>query len=357
MHPPPAPVSMMRVRLMDASKAAYAPSWVDRLTDRVDALPFPAWAAYLGLLVVVALAGNLAVWLDGSLDFGQPDVYQLSLGFYVAIALGGIHYLDLAASQAWRTFRPVLQVDDETAAAMGYQLTTMPARTTLAWTLIGLAANAVFFVSLYGTEVSIERTPVTLIENGVVDAVALVLTVVLGYHTLRQLRLIDALHRQVERIDLLDIAPLHAFSRVSAATGILLLALVYVAVLTDPASSTNVGLVAGLGITVALAVACFVVPLYGMHTRIAAEKARRLEETNRRLDRVLAELDRRTDLMDLTEADAFNKHLASVIAQRQVVSAVPTWPWQAETLRGFVTAVALPVALWFLYRFLEGQLA
>ncbi len=136
-----------------------------------------------------------------------------------------------------------------------------------------------------------------------------------------------------------------------------LLAMVYVSGLTNPTSFTNVGLITGLGMTVALAVACFVVPLYGMHARIATEKARRLEEANRRLDRLLAELDRRTDLMDLAEADAFNKQLASVTTQRQVVSAVPTWPWQAETLRWFVTAIVLPVALWLIYRFLERQLA
>lgn len=340
------------VRLMSASEAGYAPSWVDRLIDRVEALPVPAWASYLSAAVLVGLIASLAVWIDGWVEFGRPDPYQLSLGFYIVIALGGIDYLDRAAGRAWRSFRPVLDVDDETAASFEYQLTTMPARTTLAWTLMGVVGHVIFFAS----ETSIRWTPVTLIVNGVLELASICLAIVLGYHTLRQLRLIDQLHGRVQQVDLFHLMPLHAFSRVSSATGIVLLAMVYVSFLTSPASMTTVALVTGWGITVALSIACFVVPLYGMHTRIAMEKAHRLEETDRRLKGLLAELDQRSDLLDHTDADALNKHLASVVAERQVLSAVPTWPWQAETLRGFVTAIVLPVVLWLVYWFLQRQL-
>ena len=342
---------------MKSSEASYAPSWVDRLMNGVDTLPVPAWVAYLGVFAVVALAGNLAAWIDGSVEFGQAHAYETSLGFYVAMPLVGMHYLDLAASRAWRTFRPALQVDDEAAAAIEHRLTTMPARATLGVTLLSVAPSVLLFVSFYGTETSIERTPVTLLANGVNDALALCLTFILGYHSLRQLRLIDQLHRRVETVDLLHLTPLHAFARVSSATGIVLIALIYVSVLTNPASLANVGLIVGLGLTVALAVACFLVPLYGMHTRIAAAKARRLDEIDRRLSLVMSELDRTADEADPAAAETLGKRLSSTITQRQVVQAVSTWPWQADTLRWFVTAIVAPLALWLTYRILEQQLA
>jgi hypothetical protein len=35
------------------------------------------------------------------------------------------------------------------------------------------------------------------------------------------------------------------------------------------------------------------------------------------------------------------------------VTRASTWPWAPETLRGFVTALVLPIALWLVYRFLD----
>ena len=51
------------------------------------------------------------------------------------------------------------------------------------------------------------------------------------------------------------------------------------------------------------------------------------------------------DARELARADGLNKTLASLLVQREILAKLPTWPWSTTTLRGFVTAILLPMAL------------
>jgi hypothetical protein len=101
------------------------------------------------------------------------------------------------------------------------------------------------------------------------------------------------------------------------------------------------------------AVACFVLPLRGMHRRLAAEKDRALAEVASRFETVFARLHERVDQEVLTDADKFNLQITSLSAEREVLARVSTWPWEPATLTGFLTTLVLPVFLWVIQRVLE----
>ena len=349
---------------MNTPTALHPPSWVDRLIDRIDALPGPAWVPYAVVFIAAAVVTNAAAWADGALPLGTFSPYLNSLPIYLVGNYVAIHYLDAAASRAWASFRPALQIAEDEADRVAYALTTMPAGPTSGWTFLGIAVAVAYLAGQYGAPLDPAGEPLDLaggpLTLGVITVFGLVSFAGFGafiYHTLHQLRLIGRLHGYVERIDLLDQDPLHAFSGVTAMTGGILLAFVYVSLLTDPATLTNLALIVPFAFVVPLAVACFVVPLYGIKRRLVAEKSRRMTAVNRRLEEALADLDRRADARDLTEADAFNKHLSSLLAERDVIARNPTWPWAPETVRGFATALILPVVLWLIFRFLDLQLS
>jgi hypothetical protein len=48
------------------------------------------------------------------------------------------------------------------------------------------------------------------------------------------------------------------------------------------------------------------------------------------------------------QVDHLEKALSGLLRMREVVSKLSTWPWQPETLRGLVAAVALPIAVWLI---------
>jgi hypothetical protein len=102
-----------------------------------------------------------------------------------------------------------------------------------------------------------------------------------------------------------------------------------------------------------LAAAVFFLPLLGLHQVLMREKERWQAEANARLQAHIQELHRRIDASQLEDADAINKHMASLALERDILAKLPTWPWQPGTLNLILSAVLLPIVLWFLQQILE----
>jgi hypothetical protein len=102
-----------------------------------------------------------------------------------------------------------------------------------------------------------------------------------------------------------------------------------------------------------LAVAVFLLPLLGLHQLLLREKERLQAEASSRLQAHIQELHQRIDARQLEDADAINKHMASLALERDILAKLPTWPWQPGTLNLILSAVFLPIVLWFLQQVLE----
>lgn len=331
----------------------YEPSWIDRLTDFIARLPGPWWVVYAVALSILLIVTHAAAWADGTLTPGTLDLYLSSLAIYPVVPLVAIYYLDIKASAALDEMRPALSAGDD-LELLRYRITTMPPVAALIWSGIGLAFAFIYVA--FGLAIPVQQGgPAVRAVDMTIALVAFPLISVLFFHTVRQLRLIGDIQRQIPTIDLFQLRPLYAFSGVTSRSGLLILALAYVSAATDPSTFvlTNPTIFAFVVVATVLAIATFILPLLGTQHRIAKEKADALAEVNSDLKSVLSEVSRRARSGDLTDADAVNKHLASAIAQRDLVARIPTWPWEPTTLRGFVTAVVLPIALWLVFRVLE----
>lgn len=76
-------------------------------------------------------------------------------------------------------------------------------------------------------------------------------------------------------------------------------------------------------------------------------------EVGQRLEATIDAVHRAVDNGDLANADALNKTLATLMAERELVHRLPTWPWQPGTIGAVVSAIVLPIGLWFATRVLE----
>ena len=341
---------------MDAPAAPYAPSWYDRLQAWIERRTDLGWTFWVVAGVAVAVVSNILAWLAGHVQSGVLDPYINSGAAYLAITYGGMHYLDGAAARGWRAFRPAAELTDAEAERFAYELTTMPARPALMATGIGVVMALVYTVSQYGRPLDLDDQPVLFLLSIVVSTVGFVGTAGLYYHALHQLRVIGRAHRFVGSIDPLHLSPLNAFAGVTAATGVLLLALGYLFLPTNPLPLANPVNIATGVVSNVLAIACFVLPLLGIHDAIGAAKARRLAEVNGLLADRLRDLHDRATQRDLTDADQLDSQLTSLVTERRLVSDAPTWPWDSQTLRGFSAAIVIPIVLWLTYRLLEQAL-
>lgn len=342
---------------MQGAKSAvlqpYPPSWMDHLIAWVERLPLPVWLFYLIVWLGAIVLVNGAHWLDGSLPFGGLDWVQTASTFYGIFELALLHYLQRVARRALESFRPALGAREDEYPRLQYELTTIPARGAWLMTVLGFLLMVV----------AVESDPLTLTlrQAPSLSFFAYLLTgywgaalaPILFYQTVRQLSLVSEIHKLAPNIDLFQPAPLYAFSGLTVRVALAQLLVIYYSALTDPSTFTNPVWYGLLSVSGVVAAAFFVLPLYGMHERIRQEKAKLQAEANQRLRALIAALHQGIDRRELGDADALNKTIQSLNIEREVLDKIPTWPWQPNTIRGFLTALILPIVIWLITNFLE----
>jgi hypothetical protein len=257
-----------------------------------------------------------------------------------------MHYLDGQARSALVRFRPALSVTDAEFTRIEYELTTVPARGAWVAAAMAIPLGFLFILSSEPDPVSPEALPA--------EVIAVVLTVfnvasffVLAYHTVRQLRRVSQLHAAAQTINLLQPRPTYAFSRLTSRTAIGVAAFLYFDFLINPPTSgAALPYFTLAGAALVLMLAAFLLPLLGMHRRLAAEKARLETEVSQSLETAYQDLLAGVRSRDYASVGDLDKTLASLLRMREVVAKLSTWPWQPETLRGLVAAVGLPIAIW-----------
>ena len=345
---------------VDSSALPYSASLVDRFILWLERLPGQTWLAFAGLGLVSLVYGGVVIALL------ERDPATLALRFTAiammpVLSLALIRHLNQVAGQSLDRFRPLLDLDRAELEQLRYQLTVLPERPVVivfAFVIvftIGGAFNAPANFEIDGA--SPAASFLVVFHSCLVGACygALALQVV------RQLVLVGRVHRLANRVDLFDMGPLHAFSRLTSQASLGMLVLIGILALTTvrqltAASSNQLATAVAVSVyaTFAMAaVASFVLPLTGLHNRIAAEKERLQAGADARLASLLGALNDDATKMDLSRADGLNKLLGSVFQEREFLAKLPTWPWQAATLRGFVSALVLPVLVYVLARAAE----
>jgi hypothetical protein len=165
--------------------------------------------------------------------------------------------------------------------------------------------------------------------------------------------MVDLIHGLAEHVNLFRVKPFYAFSGLAARTGMSFLVLAYsiLAIRPDIVRDTPALQILIVGM-LPTAIACFVLPLRGMHVRLVAEKDRLLAEANGRYEMLLARLHARVDGEILTDAEKVSHQLSSVAAEREAIARLSTWPWEAATITGFLTTLVLPLLIWLAQRLL-----
>ena len=337
----------------------FAPSWLDRLLDWIEARPIPPWASYLLAAGGASLIMHLPRWLDGSLPPGSFEVNQLAASIYPIFFIAFIHYLNTTARRALANYRPLLDLDDREYASTEYMLSRMPRRLGALAILIGVLIGAASFFSdpaSWGVQPDFSiLSGGSLLVGALVGMIAAACWVI---QAIRQARTIDRIHALTKRLNLYRRDPVYSFSTLTlrAALGLLLgvYSYLFLSLSLGLAANPNAIDALAMGFGIALALAIFFLPLSRMHGRLAGEKRRLLLELDDRYTRLAERFNQQIDKGKFNELDAETRAIASLAAQREMLAKISTWPWRPETLRSLLSTVALPVVLYVGSR-LAGQ--
>jgi len=345
-------VAAARSRKTDGDNTVGHGSFVDRLIRRIASLPWGGWWVYPLILIASGTWATIVRWMTGVAPIGSVDPSVLTFLVFLPYSIALIHYLDLRAEQALAAFAPALGGSERDLAYWRQELTSLQPRAAAAAALGG-ALFGVFLLA--GTPPSIYL----LFSRDLVTTALLVgwlivpgfgATALLLYHTWHQLRAVRAIHAAAAGIDPFRPASLFAFSALTALTGIgYLLNVYYSAAINGEFTAATPALFLYVLLLVP-ALACFVLPLIGMHNRLIEAKAAILAESDTRIRAAKEELYRRVDATNLAGAGDVKDALEGLIIIRDQIVRLPTWPWSPQLLGGFVTALLLPIIIWFITR-------
>lgn len=326
----------------------YEPSWIDRFTESVEKLPTPGWAFYAGLGSALILCQMLFLWLEGGLPVAGVLLPVIIFNaFLIAFSLALMHLLDSQAVTALRSMRSTLEMTKPEFDKFHYMLSNMPSRGAL---IAGLATLAFLILTerLWIMPIrfaALKQLPIFAIVFHIVDKSPALLFGAFIYHTIRQLRLVNTVYSNYTRINLFNLGPLQAFSKLTASTAVGLVVGIYGWTLINPellADPISLGFTGALTI---LAVAVFVWPLFGAHRLIEMEKARMLHDIDLHFEAAFSQLNQRFRDDDYSAIERLNGTIASLEIQHRRIAAIPTWPWRPDTARFALTAIALPMIL------------
>jgi hypothetical protein len=333
----------------------YPPSFIDRFLAFVDRLPGPSWLALLVLFVLQSLAVHAMAWIDGWLaaPMLEPILFLFPLWLWLPLAI--IAYLNAISLEALSSFSPLLDLDEDGLERLKAEFTTMPARGVL---LSGVIWAGVYLILLYLTFDAVSSSLglglFLMLVISLEGLVAFSVGSAIYYHSLRQLRLVNRTVKMIKQVNLFQLDPVYAFSRVTSRAGISWMILLSFTLLLYPIQLTNVPILGILVLQLVLALAAFVLPLRLVNYHLVSEKRRLLAELNQRVERTLDRLHRCLDDNELGEMEQLSDAIANLNAEREILTKIPIWPWRAGTLTSFLSAIVLPIVLLLIQVIIES---
>lgn len=350
-----------------AEARPYKPSWLDFVLTRLRRLPFPPLIFFVLIYAIFLVLMHIPLWLDGSLVAGTFMLVFAVDAIWIPYGLGYIYFLEVAANQSIRQFRPALpEVGEREYEDIAYRFTTLPAWPTLILTIVGIA-----FGVGEGLRVPLpfsgELIQVFRIAYVLFSSMGYAFLPIMVYTAIRHLFQIHNLFDRVQKVNLFNLQPLYGLSGVAMMVGGFFVfgALIsfwgielynreiYVDV--PAASADDIVLIISVGVAL-LALVALILPLYGIHNKIEDEKRRVLAELGDQVDELRNDL--QTDIRAKTfeNIQGLERGINALFNMRNNVTLIPAWPWKPGALRNFFTAIGLPLFIWLMQRVLSQYL-
>jgi hypothetical protein len=330
----------------------YPPSWQTRFLHAVDKLPVANVVVYLALITCIGFLQHLIPWLEGLLPWGQVEWRHFNFLLPALIVFTAFSVVLTYSEKAMAKFRQALNVNEKEFALLSYQFLNLPAASGR---IITIAVAAVVAL-IYKTPIFQSVYPANLLSGLSGALIFLVswlgLSVVFAFFVfvLRQTRLVGQLYARVRNINLFNLGPLYTLSLLTSRVGTLFIIVGTFSFLNnfllaegDPQIQINIFF--GV-INITLAAALFILPLLGIHQRLVAKKEELLSEAGERVRAAFDRLNKEQAAGKLKEIGNTRQLVDAVIREREYIQGVPTWPWNAGTLRTFLTTLLVPLTVW-----------
>lgn len=324
----------------------FKPSYLDQIIERIDRLSMPYWVFYFLLFFAVGFVFIVAGWLQGLLEIGVFPLSYFVLGIWIAENLFINHFLISSSVASLSEFKSQISITSSDFEKLKYSISHIPRFQSNLWIVFGMLNGIVTIINMINRQVSIsDKFPIIYLGIGASIGSGFFFAAV--YRTVRQLRSINQLFDSIEKVNLHALGPIYGLALLPAKFFFMVILVLYVnpvffmlpEMLTDPLIMLIWGLLTLSSFGIA------VLPLRGINRKLREEKERLLIENGSRLDLATTALYSQVDKGEHQNLDKLERGINALLALRNDIEAISTWPWNKDTIRWLATALLLPLGL------------
>lgn len=334
----------------------YAPSFADRLIQRLEQAPIPLWISFSVLaLAHVVLFVAVQSW-QGAYQQRGFHPWHIFIALQPWYPIVAIAYLDRVALESIQRFRRAMGGGQAASEQARYRLTTMPPHRPILAGIVGVAISLLLFVVVQDFSLTYEisriaPTPFSTSTFLVYILMAWFWFGVWVYHTIHQLFVVHYLYTATASVDLFHPEPLHALSAITSRTAILILANTYGWIAANAAGGASdqtsfLSLLVTNAFFIGLGVLIFVWPLWGAHRLLEAAKSQALAANAEKFRAAVEQVHRSVEVGQVEHIGGWNNALSALQVERAQLEKLATWPWSPGALRNLIVTLVVPVLVW-----------
>lgn len=337
----------------------YSPSWVNRFTAWMRGLPTPASISYSTLFVLWSgTLGFLSRWIADLLPEEQwtlavyYDVYSGPI-FAVAV-LAFYHYFEIEIAEALDQSKSLTNYSAQEREKKSYELINFPALPFFVASIIFASISIPGVLFEYGfKEVNLSNLLV-FVEWGLTGAISF------GF-ILRLIRFIVQIRRfysDLGEISLFNLGGIYELPSIAARGGLLLLILWYMNVPFNLNDFTlgNPFTIFAIWFVSFVPLAAFALPFGALNRRLVFEKNQKINQVSMEIEEAFEKVREDFKGGKLSEMSNMEATISNLLANRNYLESIPTWPWKQGTFRLTMTAVLLPIFVWLVQQILDRTL-
>lgn len=335
---------------MADTKSQPTPRWLYVLLDWIKGTPLNGVLVAASLFVISAGSLHWAAWQAGSLAQYQIDTELLFPALWLPSNLLFWLWLDNIAKSAISAFARGTGKSEQEAKEIYTDFISISETMGIILLIAGLGlglGDAFQRMTSFG----ITQLPlVALISIGPILGGVFELSTL--FRLLRQLLRVNALYKDVKKINLFNLSPIYALSRYGYTIAfVFILVTVVIDLIFTILGTEAIGLTYII-YTVIISLVVFLAPLIGINNRLRTEKSNELQRLGIQLDSVYNETEAAVRNRKLAKVPALRTASAALNERMEAVKKVATWPWNPGSLRNLLLPVLLPLFLAVLQRYL-----
>lgn len=326
------------------------PRWLYRFLDWMRSTPFNGVLFAFVLFLIGAGLWHWAAWQFGSLARYQVETQILTDAFLPPFLLLIWILLDSIARSSITDFAVGLGKSKQETEKIYTNFISEGTTLSLVMLVIAIVGgylDTAMRAGAYGI-----KQPVLVLLMGLLPMLSIVMVLLFPFRIFRQIFLVNALYKDVEKINLFNLWPIYALSRYGYTLAMLI---ILNAVVSDLLTRLSGGAELGLFFTfiypLVLSLFVFLVPLIGMNRRLHQEKVRTLQGLGDQLNGVYDDITRAVRERELEKIASLIMVSTAIEKLMNEVQKVATWPWNPGSLRNLLVTISLPLLVAILQRF------